>query len=177
MPAHEPAPPLPKPSRTSAPTGILAAMLCLAGGIFVAYFLVFDLNVARIWQPRVATIVALGQPRGGRGGPYFPARLQVQAHDGNPLYRRAERDLTLPWRWSWSEPRRYPQPGDRVEVYVEPGPPYRVMPADRLTNIWAAPLLTLLMLIFPALLLVLSVQWWREATRGPNRHRRADREG
>ena len=135
-----------------------------AFGIFLMSLFISDVRIAMSWPSYTATVETLGDPRGGRGGPYFPAMLRVQLADGSILSHWAERDVERPSRASWAQPLRDPQIGDRVAVHVAPTAPYRIIPASRLVGLGFAAFVLLVFLIAPFVLMRLVPDLWRAAS-------------
>jgi len=140
------------------------SLMCFALAFWAVYVAIDAMILARTWESKVATIVEIDAPRLSRGGPYYPVRLRVDDHRGDWVTRWAERDLTLPWRRSWSESRRFPTVGDRIAVYVAPAPPFHIMPASALSSeLWAGILLVLMFLPSGGFFLWHAVMAWRRA--------------
>lgn len=110
-------------------------------GAFLLSSVVADIRIARTWSTEIATIQAVGEPRSGRGGEFFPVVLHVRRLDGTVVVGRPERSAVRPTQAYFLGPRRDPEIGDRVAVYVSVGASPRIVPAERLRGFFEAALI------------------------------------
>jgi hypothetical protein len=100
----------------------------LAFGVFAALLLrwVVDTKVIEhLWLRGQAEVVAVTGTRGSGGRRSFDLRLRVSLPDGGAVVGNTIRPHPL--RVSWTVPKRVPQPGDRMEVMVDPDDSSRVV--------------------------------------------------
>lgn len=139
----------------------LFGLAWLGLGAWLLSYVISDMRIALTWPSKSATIQTVGEPRSGRGGPFFPVVLHVRRMDGTIVVGSPERNTFTPTREYFLGPRRDPQIGDRVAVYVLTGASPRIVPAERLRGYVDAVLIIIICGLAPVALLIALPGLWR----------------
>ncbi|WP_198370624.1 GNAT family N-acetyltransferase [Roseomonas rosulenta] len=88
------------------------------------------LAMSRSWTRGTAEVLALSGPTVTGHRRHYDLVLRRVEADGAVVHARAI--FPQPSRMTWSEPPRVPQPGDRVDVVIDPADPHRMTTIDSL---------------------------------------------
>ncbi|MBP0463286.1 hypothetical protein J5Y09_05135 [Roseomonas sp. PWR1] len=121
------------PSRGALAPYVAAVLFFVPLGGWTVKLGVERLTMSRSWIRGTAEVLAVPGPRAPTPRRHYDLVLRRVLSDGTAVDARAI--LGHPFRVGWSRPGRVPQPGDRLDIVIDPDDPRRMTTVDSLGDL------------------------------------------